>query len=497
MRRFLGIIIILLSFQGVCAQKRIEVNYITDTKVSYDIKYEFELKTEFTVTENGFVSRIRLLNFKEESGDFIIKVSENSGVRKSLVAGPYVWKIGETAENRTEFELPYAIPVLKDIIYTLSVSQISQQNNSQKFLNSISASSEIGNPKIPATKQSINDLLRDGHFNYAVLVVAYTKLTAGKIGQAQIINFNSQPSRLNQYLLPSGGTGTYEYQWQLSHDSISWTDISGANEASYSPPALTANTWYRLNVTSGNFNYESTDPILIKVYPQLVACTIGNSQAICYNKIPAALSQVSHPSGGTGSYTYQWQNSPDSRNWLDIAGAIFSSYSPPSLTTNTWYRLTIKSGYSVTSNVILIEVIPDLIPGTIGSDQSICYNSVPSAFVQLLPPGGGTGVYNYQWQISTDNISWTNISGANSVTYTPNALTSNSWFRRNTNSSTCESKASNSIQVSILPALTSGSIGTAQSICHGTASAVLSQNTSPSGGTGRYSYQWQRSPDNN
>ena len=164
MRRFLGIIIILLSFQAVYAQKRIGVNYISDTQVRSDVKYAFELITEFTVTGNGYLSRIRLLNFDEESGDFIIKVSEKSGFQKSLVAGPYVWKIGETAEGRTEYDLPHAIPVQKDFTYTLSVSLSSQPSNSQLFPVYISPYSSIGIPKIDRHKTVFKQSPEGGSF---------------------------------------------------------------------------------------------------------------------------------------------------------------------------------------------------------------------------------------------------------------------------------------------------------------------------------------------
>ena len=50
----------------------------------------------------------------------------------------------------------------------------------------------------------------------------------------------------------SGGSGpNYTYQWQRSTDGASWTNIPDANILSYSPPALTVTTFYRIAATDG------------------------------------------------------------------------------------------------------------------------------------------------------------------------------------------------------------------------------------------------------
>ncbi|MBN2611627.1 MAG: hypothetical protein JXB00_08730, partial [Bacteroidales bacterium] len=53
-----------------------------------------------------------------------------------------------------------------------------------------------------------------------------------------------------------------------------------------------------------------------------------------------------------------------------------------------------------------------LTPGSIGSNQQICYNSYPDTLVELTSPAGGTGVFAYQWYSSPDGSSWSAIAGA-------------------------------------------------------------------------------------
>ena len=326
----------------------------------------------------------------------------------------------------------------------------------------------------------------------------YNQLTAGTIGTAQSICYNTAPAALTQLTAPTGGPGGYTYQWQSSPDNSTWTSIGGATAAGYAPPALTASTYYRRQVTSGTCGTVNSASILITVYGNLTAGTIGTAQTICYNTIPAPLTELTAATGGPGGYTYQWQDSPDNITFTSIGGATATGYTPPALTASRYYRRQVTSGTcgTVSSASILITVYGNLTSGTIGTAQSICYNTAPAALTQLTAPTGGTGVYTYQWQDSPDNVTFNNIAGATAVGYAPPVLTATRYYRRNVTSGTCGTVASASITITVYGILTAGTIGTAQSICYNTAPAALTQLTAPTGGTGAYTYQWQSSPDN-
>lgn len=330
------------------------------------------------------------------------------------------------------------------------------------------------------------------------IVISITPaLTTGTIGNDQTICYNSVPGALIQINPPSGGSGSFAFQWQSSTDNSIWTNIPGATVSTYTPGSLTATTRYRQKVTSGACSGTSNS-IVKTVYPVLNAGSAGTDQVICYNTTPAVLTEVTPPSGGTGSFTYQWQSSPNNSTWTDIQGAAFSSYSPSKLTATTWFRRSVSSGSCgiAAGAAKKITVYPVLAAGTIGSDQSICFNDIPDAITQLTASSGGTGSYTYQWQKSLNNSDWTNISGATSQVFSPPALSASSWYRRTTTSGACGSINSNSILITVNPTLNPGSIGANQTLCYNTVPSTLTQLTSPSGGTGTYSYQWQRSPDN-
>ena len=234
----------------------------------------------------------------------------------------------------------------------------------------------------------------------SITITVYGNLTAGTIQSAQSICYNTAPAQLTQGTAPSGGTGAYTYQWQDSPDNSTWTNIGGATSSSYSPPALAANRYYRRRITSGSCGTVNTPSILITVYANLTSGSIGSAQAICYNTVPAGLTQLTPPSGGPGGYTYQWQNSADNVTFNNIGGATAVGYAPPALTVNTYYRRNVTSGScgTVSSASILISINPLPAP-VISGDIGPCFGNTRVYSTPLL--AGRT----YSWAVSNGSIS--------------------------------------------------------------------------------------------
>jgi len=112
--------------------------------------------------------------------------------------------------------------------------------------------------------------------------------------------------------------------------------------------------------------------------------------------------------------------------------------------------------------------------GSISADQTICYNTAP---VQLngVPPTGGATPYSYQWQSSTDNISFNDISGATSLNYTPGTLITKTYYRQKQYSSDMQGfRTTNVITVTInpLPVAPTSINATANPICSGTSTTL-------------------------
>jgi gliding motility-associated-like protein len=71
-----------------------------------------------------------------------------------------------------------------------------------------------------------------------------------------------------------------------------------------------------------------------------------------------------------------------------------------------------------------------LFPGSIGGTQAVCIGTAAATLVSISPASGGNGTIDYQWQISNDNVTYTNIPGATGLSYDPGVLSQTAYFRR-------------------------------------------------------------------
>jgi len=330
-------------------------------------------------------------------------------------------------------------------------------------------------------------------------VTVWPLISGNSISANQIICQGSVPSNLIGNAVVVGGNNSYTYIWQSSADSLNWQNVPGANAATltFGSGGLTTTTFFRRIVFSGTC-IDISLPIKITVLPILTGNFIGASQTICNGQIPTYLNGNS-VIGGNGFYTYTWQTSPDSINWTNISGSNDTAYAPPAMTVTTYFRRIAQSGPCLSfSNVIKITVLPLITGNTIGSNQVVCLGQAAQPITGQVALGGGNGVYQFQWQYSTDGNAWVDIFGANTFSYAPGVLSNSSnYFRRKVTSGPCDNaqlSISNSIFIEILPVITNNSIASAQTICNGQ-SPILISGTLPQGGNGTYTYQWQSSTD--
>ncbi len=324
--------------------------------------------------------------------------------------------------------------------------------------------------------------------------------TPGSIGAAQTLCSGTAPAPLTSTAAAGAGTGQFSYQWQSSPDNTTWTDIGGATGPGYAPPALNATTYFRRLVTSGFCAPRTpTASVAITVLPALAMGSIAADQTVCAGSAPAPLTSIAPATGGTGTFAYQWEASPNGTTWVTINGATGETYAPGPLATTTYFRRQVRSGActAAPTNVVTITVTPALTAGTIAADQALCAGATPTPLTSANDAGGGAGTIAYQWESSGDNTNWTAIGGATGATYAPGALNATTYFRRRASAgSACAPAVSNVVTITVTPPLAAGTIGTAQSLCPGATPAALTSLAAVSGGTGSYSYQWESSPDN-
>lgn len=161
--------------------------------------------------------------------------------------------------------------------------------------------------------------------------------------------------------IPTGGTGEYTYQWQISDDNQNFSDIPNATSASYDPSSVSANTWYRRIVRSGDCsNTSASCGINISGQNQISNNTISAPQTIafCNSGNPGVINGATPNGPGQASFTYIWESSLDGNNWTAIEGAAGLNYDPSTLQATTSFRRIARKGDCVSgaSNVITITI---------------------------------------------------------------------------------------------------------------------------------------------
>ncbi len=280
-------------------------------------------------------------------------------------------------------------------------------------------------------------------------------LFPGSIGSAQSICYNTVPAPLTQITAPSGGTGTYTYQWQSSPDRSNWTNINGATSSGYSPPTLLASTYFRRTVTSGGSSPVNSSSVLITVSPQITSAQLHDNILIANNTSTNFSIAIT---GGTSPYSFTYTRNGTAQSAINNYNSS-TNISTGVLTTGAYiYALTsvtdaigCEASNFGTSITITVSENANLTPGTVGSSQSVCYNTIPAPLNQITAPTGGTGSFTYQWKNSPDNSTWTDISGATLQDYSPPILTETTYYVRTVTSGSYIPVNSSPVQITIYP----------------------------------------------
>jgi hypothetical protein len=323
-----------------------------------------------------------------------------------------------------------------------------------------------------------------------------------------------------------GGSGMMSYQWQCSSNNSTWSNLTenttnvGTKTTTLTlvKPKISEVPYFHLVASSTGSGCQSATsatgiltfqqstvvtPLSITAQPQNVEECMGGS----------AVLQVGI-AGGTGIVTYAWQQSNDGVNFTTMVGETMPSFVPfATFPGTTFYRCIIKSGTeTVTSNSAMVNVNPSISfisqpvnikllykSGTIAADS----NAVFKAAIM-----GGSGMMSYQWQCSSNNSTWSNLTenttnvGTKTTTLTlvKPKISEVPYFHLVASSTGSGCQAATSAtgiltfqQSTIVTALSI----TAQPLnieeCMG---GNVALQVGVAGGTGVISYQWQQSSDN-
>ena len=118
-----------------------------------------------------------------------------------------------------------------------------------------------------------------------VLAVLVNAVNSGTLGTSQTVCSGGSPNPFTASVVPSG-SGTLTYQWQSSINNSSWSDITGATNATYDPPTgLTTSTYYR-RITISTLNGVHILP-MVTMGSGLAITQLGKISSVAFKNLDA------------------------------------------------------------------------------------------------------------------------------------------------------------------------------------------------------------------
>jgi hypothetical protein len=313
----------------------------------------------------------------------------------------------------------------------------------------------------------------------------------------------------------NAGTGTVLYQWQVSTDAgTTWSNIS--NDATYAgvaTPNLSiqvatglAGYRYRVNITTATcITPVSSNSATLTVQGPISFTSQPTDQTVC---TPNSASFVSTATMPGGSLTYKWQLF-DGTNWNDLAnGGVYSGTGTPTLIISNSaglngkkYRLKVSSAQcaAVFSDEATLHVQGALSVTTHPSNSTVCSGGTATFSAEIANAGAGPEIY--QWQVSTDGITWTDIAnGAVYAGVTTDELTvlnttglHNRRYRLKASTSQCAAITTNGGILTLEGPISISAQPQDATICSG--SGTTFSVTADAGSGGTLNYVWEMSTD--
>jgi hypothetical protein len=186
-----------------------------------------------------------------------------------------------------------------------------------------------------------------------IKVIVYDTLVAGIIGSPYDICVTMFPSIIQELSPRTGGSDSITHQWQVSNDSLLWSDISSATTRDYLPSSLSSGTHYFRRVDADNeCDTVYTAGVKVIVYDEPILNTeITGQKSVCLDS-SVTLSNAT-PGGVWTSNNDKVTISNPTANPVTVTGVISG---------HTYITYTLYNGLCEVKQTFLLKVLPATTP---------------------------------------------------------------------------------------------------------------------------------------
>ena len=215
--------------------------------------------------------------------------------------------------------------------------------------------------------------------------------------------------------------------------------VVGISESLINSTTSPVNAIYTYSLTNYN-GCSNTQLVTVQVNPSPIAAVVGD-QSICADDITQPITF----SANLPNTSFTWTNSePGIGLAVSGTGATIPAFKSTNTTSGQLVGIIqvtpITNGCA--GNVVTaarITVNRAITASFIETQPTIaCAGQVVGPFVASIPLGGDGSTYVFQWQVSTDSVNFTNITGGTARQLIAPPITQDSWFRMTTVSLGCK-----------------------------------------------------------
>jgi len=208
---------------------------------------------------------------------------------------------------------------------------------------------------------------------------------------------------------PASGV-TLSYRWQRSLDDSTWTNVSGATSATYTPSSDAG--YYVRSVVTAVYGAQSLSAVSAPT-PKVGAPYASAPPTVSgVARVPQTLmaSSIGTWANTPTSYTYQWQTSSDGLLWVDIAGATDDTFTTRTSDIVDLLRFKVTATNALGSTIAYSTAVGPMAPplNTVAPLVTGGTSSDDTLYVTTGQWSGLSGLtYAYEWQYSEDGgLSW-------------------------------------------------------------------------------------------
>ena len=243
-------------------------------------------------------------------------------------------------------------------------------------------------------------------------------------------------------------TANYAWQWQVSDDENTWTDIPGANTADFIPALTHQNQFLRVvagftdddgfreSRTSTSVNPVLAPPLLLISVPTALTEANLSGSTLILTLAEAVWSSPLSVAGISLADILLGLSIADIVRNTDTTATLTLAFDGTDFDDNAEISITVlETAHSGNGNLvgeptIIVTANHEAVgePSITGTPQ---VGVTLTATIGSITDGNGLNTANYawQWQVSTDKITWTDIPGANTADFMPALIHQDQFLR--------------------------------------------------------------------